>query len=349
MTSAWVVRAGRNGEHEQWNLESGRATIGWEPIGDLSGCSSRRDVQKLVDATYSDKSTQSRGMQTGQLWAFRSSIQPNDLVVMPLKTEPGYLAFGRCVGGYGYDAAGEPNRRHFLPVEWRPERVAKAAIKDDLLATLNGLMTVFSPSRNSAAARLEAVWSAGSDPGSVGVTPPPQPSSHDAPEVTDPQTVPTLDAIRDRVLTHVVENFGGHKLTHLVKAILEAQGFVCDLSPEGPDGGCDILASHGPLGFGTPTIVVEVKSETTQVKSEVLRTLHSAVTRYSADRGLLVALGGVNRQAQTEFRHLRAIMPTWDAAALLDRLFEVYPRLPDDIKAALPLKQAWVLDDESEG
>ena len=29
MTGAWVVRAGKYGEHEPWNLDKGRATIGW--------------------------------------------------------------------------------------------------------------------------------------------------------------------------------------------------------------------------------------------------------------------------------------------------------------------------------
>jgi restriction system protein len=34
---------------------------------------------------------------------------------------------------------------------------------------------------------------------------------------------------------------------------------------------------------------------------------------------------------------------------LLEKLFETYPRLPEATRAALPLRQAWVLDDESEG
>jgi predicted Mrr-cat superfamily restriction endonuclease len=34
---------------------------------------------------------------------------------------------------------------------------------------------------------------------------------------------------------------------------------------------------------------------------------------------------------------------------LLEKLFETYPNLSEATQAALPLKQAWVLDDESEG
>ena len=48
--TAWVVRGGRDGEAERWNLSRGRATVGWNEIGDLSDCRSREDVRALVDA-----------------------------------------------------------------------------------------------------------------------------------------------------------------------------------------------------------------------------------------------------------------------------------------------------------
>ena len=100
MTSVWVVRAGNRGQSEDFNFERGRATIGWAEIGDLSGCSSREAVRLLVDQAYPGDNPQRLAVYAGQLWAFRQSVQPGDLVVMPLKTKPGYLAFGRCTGGY---------------------------------------------------------------------------------------------------------------------------------------------------------------------------------------------------------------------------------------------------------
>ena len=348
MTSAWVVRGGSRGEHEQWNLEHGRATIGWAPIDDLAGCSSRGDVQGLVDGAYPGNSAQSRGMQTGQLWAFRHSIQPGDLVVMPLKSRQGYVALGRCAGGYGYDASTDRDRRHFLPVEWRPEPVSKTVLKDDLLATLNGMMTVFAPSRNGAAARLEKVWASGADPGQTGSTAPSPLPSSDTDVVSDPPAVPTLDAIRDRIRTRIVEGFGGHKLTHLVADVLTALGYGCEVSPPGPDGGIDIRAGRGPLGLDTLTIV-EVKSQPSPVDVFVVRGLHSAIGRTGATQGLLVAMGGLNAPARKEWLDLRSTIQVWDSEVLLERLFETYPRLSEATRAALPLKQAWVLDDESEG
>jgi restriction system protein len=37
----------------------------------------------------------------------------------------------------------------------------------------------------------------------------------------------------------------------------------------------------------------------------------------------------------------------WDADELLDELFQVYDRLSEATRTALPLKQVWVLDEEA--
>ena len=62
----------------------------------------------------------------------------------------------------------------------------------------------------------------------------------------------------------------------------------------------------------------------------------------------MVAMGGITAPAKKEFESLRSIIQVWDAEALLDQLFATYPLLPDSTKAALPLKQVWVLDDDTE-
>ncbi len=349
MTNVWVVRAGNRGQSEDFNLERGRATIGWPEIGDLSGCGSREAVRQLVDQAYPGDHPQRLAVFTGQLWAFRQGVQPGDLVVMPLKTKPGYLAFGRCSGGYAYDPSAPSDRGHFLTVDWQFEPVSRAVLKDDLLAMVNGAMTVFSPSRNHAAERLEAVAAGGVDPG-IGIPIPakvPGTSSSHSVVLLDPPQVPTLDAIRDRVRARIVENFGQHKLTHLVADVLTALGFVCEVSPAGPDQGIDIRAGRGPLGLDAP-IIVEVKSEPTAVGAPVMRGLHSAMSKNNAPHGLLVAMGGITGPAKKEFESLRTIIQVWDAEALLDQLFASYHLLPDSTKAALPLKQVWVLDDDTE-
>ncbi len=165
MSSVWVVRAGREGEAEASNLELGRASIGWGEVPDLSSVTSREQVREIVDGVYPDAGTQSRANMAGQIWAFRSSIAVGDLVVMPLKTQPRMLAFGRCVGSYGYDPGASEAARHYLPVQWQRELISRDVLQPDLLAIVNGAMTTFSVYRNNAAERLQWVAEHGTDPG----------------------------------------------------------------------------------------------------------------------------------------------------------------------------------------
>ncbi len=162
--AAWVVRAGRQGEAEAYNLTHSCASIGWSEVPDMSPVTSRAQLREIVDGLYPSASAQSRALTTGQLWAFRNSIASADLVVMPMKTQPGMLAFGRCTGPYSYDPEAPEPARHYLPVQWQSELVKRDALQADLLAMVNAAMTVFSVSRNDAAERLEAVASQGVDP-----------------------------------------------------------------------------------------------------------------------------------------------------------------------------------------
>jgi len=164
--NAWVVRAGSQGEAESSNLKRDRASIGWSEVPDMSAVTSREQLREIVDRLYPAASAQSRALTTGQLWAFRSSIAVGDLVVMPLKTQPGMIALGRSTGTYRYDAGGPESARHYVPVQWQPDPVSRDALQPDLLAMVNGAMTVFSVSRNDAAERLQAVAEHGVDPGS---------------------------------------------------------------------------------------------------------------------------------------------------------------------------------------
>ena len=49
--------------------------IGWDEIGDLSALSDRDALQELVTNTYPDESIGTTRVWTGELWAFRGSVQ----------------------------------------------------------------------------------------------------------------------------------------------------------------------------------------------------------------------------------------------------------------------------------
>lgn len=347
--TAWVVRAGKQGENEHWNLAHGFASVGWIEVGDLSACRSREDVRALVDEAYPADPPTRQANVAGQLWAFRGSVAPGDLVVMPSKVQRGYLRFGRVTGGYVYDAH-EPDktRRHRVPVQWDETPVSKTGVEQDLVYTLNVTLTVFQPSRNDAARRLDVIAREGRDPGrpdGEATSPAGIVMTGHTDAVTDPETVPTVDAFRDRILSHVAQEFREHDLTHPVAEILTVLGFHCEVSPPGPDGGVDIIAGTGLLGLDAPTLIVEVKSEPTPIGARVLHGLHSAMTQHTADQALLVAWGGVTKPAELEFKRDRTKFRVWDAEALLGKLFETYDRLPAAIRTHIPLQQVWVLEE----
>ncbi len=347
--TAWVIRAGKHGEREQWCLTNGAAGGGWDEVGDLSGCQSRADVRKMVDAALPGTTAGLRANHAGQLWGLLH-VQPGDIIILPLKMTKA-LAFGICTGCYQYRS--DAPLKHIVSVDWKRDDVPRSAIKSDLLYTLGAIMTIFKATRNDAEARFRKVLETGTDPGSLNVSEPSKPvntrsdDGDEADVVADPVAVPTLENIRDRVRTHVAENFKGHRLTELVADILRVRGFVCDVSRPGPDQGVDILAGSGPLGLDPPTLIVEVKSEEGQIKAPVVRGLQGAMLSNRSNQGLLVAWGGITKDAKREIHTDRLTMRVWDADALLDQLFEVYDRLPEETRRELPLKRAWVLDEEA--
>jgi restriction system protein len=353
LMTVWVIRAGKYGERESWCLEHGLAGGGWQEIPSLADATTREAVRAIVDATRPDDSSAKRANNTGQLWGLKS-VALGDIVIMPLKLGAKLIALGRASGGYQYREDPDPNLRHVIPVDWVRDDVPRTAIKDDLLFTLGAIQTIFKATRNEAEARFERVLVEGVDPGALSVSPssPTRTSTHVTDEaeeeaVSNPVTVPTLETIRDRVRTHVAENFKSHALTQLVADVLRARGFVCDVSPPGPDQGVDILAGSGPLGLDSPTLIVEVKSETGQVSAPVVRGLQGAMLSNRADQGLLVAWGGISKDAKREIRTDRLTMRVWTADELLDEIFEVYERLPNEYRTSIPLKKAWVLDEEA--
>jgi restriction system protein len=348
--TAWIVRAGKVGEREDWALQNQIAGGGFHEVEDITGDGTRDAVKTAVLGAYPDAAAGRQNNFAGQMWALRGTIKPGDVVVMPLKTTK-KIAIGICSSGYSYRSGeGDSARRHTIGVDWKRTDISRAAVKDDLLNTVNGAMTIFQATKNHAEERLRAMIKTGIDPGSASSHPKPPTvltPNDPAPEVVDPIPAPTMEVIRDRVRTFLVENFLQHKLTHLVADILRVQGYVCDVSPEGTDFGVDIIAGRGPLGLDSPTLIVECKSEAGQIGAPVIRGLQGAMVGHKADQGLLVAWGGLNKPATQTIRTERLTIAVWDAEAVLDHLFAVYDELPDETRARLPLKRAWVLDEET--
>jgi restriction system protein len=359
--TAWMVRAGKAGEREQWALERGVSGAGFGELAALTNARTREQVHEAVAAAYpNDKPTAVRNF-AAQMWALRDRMAKGDLLVMPLKLSP-HIAIGKIVGDYEYLAdEPDPARRHVRPVEWVRTDIPRSVVKQDLLYSLGAFSTVCQISRNDAEARLNALLTTGSDPGARTV--PATPGRQAAAGTSRPAVAPApadddildsgqadVDVARyaaDRIMARTIETFAGHRLAELVAAVLETEGFHCEVMPEGPDKGVDIIAGKGLLGLESPKVVVQVKSEAGPVGAPVVQQLQGAQMMHQAEHGLLVAWGGVTKQARDLLSTQRFAIRIWDSEALLDEIKKRYRALPDAIRADLPLTQVWTVAEEA--
>ncbi|MEU0559891.1 restriction endonuclease [Dactylosporangium sp. NPDC006015] len=353
MAMAWVIRSGRHGERDQWALDNSVSGGGWRELPDLNPYTTREDVAKIVGTSWPAATAGRQNNYTGQLWALRSRIKQGDLLVMPLKTTK-QIALGRITSGYEYLAdEAEPDRRHVVRVDWTRTDLPRSAVKQDLLFTLGSAMSIFAPSKNNAVARLEHLLRFGTDPGNAaltGVTPKgaalsPATDVAGQTDVDEPELAADIEEVAlDQITARIAEEFAGHDLATLVTAILTAEGFLCTQSPPGPDGGVDITAGRGPLGLDSPRLLAQVKSGS-QIGSPVVTQLHGVMTTHGADQGLLVAWGGLTKPARDALKNQHLRVRVWEASDVVDAVLRIYDRLPEAVRARLPLRRVWMLAD----
>ena len=334
----WMVRAGQYGEDEQACIAGNFVTVGWSAMPDFGYCKTREDLRALYEKTYPEAKKNTVANEVGQLWAFLERIQIGDWVALPLKNTPA-IAVGEIVGKYQFISGVERNKFR-RGVKWLRTDIPRTAFEQDLLYSLGAFMTVCQIQRNEAENRIKAIVN---EKRSL-VTPVITTSGDDIPESN-----PNVEQMAiDQITAFLDTKFTGHDLARLIEAILRAQGYVTKLSPPGPDGGVDILAGSGPLGFDHPRIAVQVKSGKIPADVTVLRNLAGILKSFNADQGLLVSWGGFNSKVQAEARHDFFTLRLWDASDVFKALTANYEKLPAEIQAELPLKQIWCLVKEED-
>lgn len=253
------------------------AVIGWEALPDLSGIKKREQLSALLAKAYPDAKSRTRSNWESQIWSFVRLMKSGHLVALPLKSRS-FIAIGEVTGEYKYRPDLPANSRHTRPVEWVAE-LPRGAFNQDLLYSLGAFLTVCRIQRNRAEDRVRLMLGAAAN-----ALPAEDVSSRQEP--TDLEAVPDLEQYaRDQIRSFISSKFRGHALTTLVAAILEAQGYKVKVSPEGPDGGVDIIAGRGPLGFDPPRLAVQVKSGDSPVDVKVLRELQGVMKNFGAEQG----------------------------------------------------------------
>jgi restriction system protein len=340
--SLWVVRAGRYGEQEETAVKEHLVCHAWNELPDYSTYRTKDELQVLYKATYPQETEKQVISRLGQVWRFAHEIQKGDLVALPLKTESAF-AFGRITGEYQYKTVA-PNVTHIRSVEW-VKTVPRSVFPKDILFSMNSALTVFKVYRNDAENRVDKI---------LALTPSgPELTTENAEaeieDIAEDDAVDLEETARDEILKFIQAEFKGHGLANLVAAVLRAQGYKTKVSPPGPDGGVDILAGSGSLGFDQPRLCVQVKSGSGQEGQSTFNELRGVMSKFDSEQGLLVSWGGftkpVNLDARNDFFKVRL----WDQGDVVDAVLQNYERLDDEIKAELPLKRIWVMvKDEDE-
>lgn len=337
--AVWLVRAGRKGEGEAACLENGSAIIGFDGVPDLSKAKDWDDVRAIVEASDPTASAYRIGNVSGQLWAFALAMQPGDIVAMPLK-RIGKIALGKVKGPYRYVTIADGNH-HTRPIEWIKTDIPRSQFGQDLLNSLGAYLTVCQIKRNDAEMRIREVLAGRPDPGLQASS-----SESDVPtQAEDATTVQlNLESISiDQIREFVEARFKGHELTRLIDEILRTDGYFTYRSPPGPDGGVDILARKGALGLDGNKLCVQVKSSTGSCDVTVFRALQGSMQTFNADRGLLVSWGGFNKAVMAESRMHFYNIRLWDSQDVMDALLDAYERLPESLRAEIPLKRIWTM------
>ncbi len=337
--AVWLIRAGSHGEYEQKFIQENRVYLTWEGL-DVNLAKLTEWVHLLAAMTEHYPETKPKAILNwaSQVWPFAHEIKKGDLVVLPLKSQHA-IQIGEIMGDYHFEPEGPDPYFHWRPVKWIAEAVPRAYFGKDLLYSFGAFMTICRVQRNNAEARIAAMRAKGWKPEAVPTaTKAKEPATDEAPADTDLE-----ELARDQIAQLIAARFKGHGLTRLVEALLKAQGYTTYLSPEGADGGADILAGADALGFGTPRLCVEVKSESSPIDRPTVDKLLGAVTKFGAQEGLFVSWSGFRSNVYKELAASFFRVRLWTQRELLEQLFAHYDHLDEDLRAELPLKRIWTV------
>jgi restriction system protein len=345
--AVWLIRAGAHGEYEAKFVDEERVYVTWDGLDvDLAKLTQRSELTDAMTERYPDAKPKRIINWVAQVWPFAHEIKKGDMVVLPLKSQRA-IQVGEFTSDYHFEPDGPDPFFHWRSVKWIGEAVPRAHFGKDLLNTFGAFLTICRVQRNNAEARLAMMRDNGWKPESIAaITKLSAEALHEdgsAIEDTDLE-----EAASDQIARLIAARFKGHGLTRLVEAILRAQGYTTYRSAEGRDGGADILAGAGPLGFGVPRLCVEVKSQDTPVDRPTVDKLIGAVTKFGAQEGLFVSWSGFKTNVQRELAPSFFRVRLWTQKELLEALFAHYDHLDDDVKAELPLKRIWTVAAQDE-
>ncbi|MCG3171652.1 MAG: hypothetical protein CALGDGBN_03293 [Pseudomonadales bacterium] len=322
----WGIHAGKTGDADTLFRKSKCIAVGWKDFGDLSKILANRDAFKSKYASvYLNAKPGAIANCAGQLYRFAHEMKEGDLVVYPSKAER-RVHIGEIQGPYYHEAGPDepyPNRRS---VKWLCD-LPRTQFTQGALYEMGSAMSLFLI-RNYADEIRAAID--GKPKGTI--------------SVTQDETVPAVaedieETTRDFILKKLSQDLKGHPFADFVAHLLNTMGYQTRVSPEGADGGIDIVAHRDELGLEPPIIKVQVKSGDGNVGDPAVSSLYGKVS--NNEYGLLVTLSTFTAQAKS-FARTKSNLRLIDGNELIDLIFRHYDRFDSLYKSIIPLKRVYV-------
>lgn len=325
--TVWGIHAGKTGDAESLFMHQKVIAVGWDEMGDLSKIKADREAfkQKVIE-TYPGKKVGAIPNNAGQLFRFVHEIKEGDYVVYPSKADR-TINIGRVTGTYSFHPnqnSGYPNQR---PVEWL-KKVPRTSFTQGALYEIGSAMSLFQV--KTYAEEFIGKLKAGK------LSEPEEPAG----DATVIQVAENIEEnTRDFVIKQLSQELKGHPFADFIAHLMNAMGYRTRVSPEGPDGGVDIIAHKDELGFEPPIIKVQVKSTSGSIGDPVVSSLYGKVAQ--GEFGLLVTLGTFTSQA-SNFARSKSNLRLIDGADLVDLILTHYEQFDAHYKGLLPLKRVYV-------
>lgn len=317
----WGMHAGSSGEGNSLFLEKGYVAVGWAKVGDLSKIEShRKDFTAAFKKAHPDRNDAAIANQSGQQYRFVHEMKEADHIIYPSQMDH-QVHIGKIDSRYLYDPSINEHFPNLRKVKWL-RAFPRTHFSQGALYEIGSAMTLFQV-RNYADEFISALEGK--------AAPPPVAKDEPAPDIE--QTT------RDFILKKLSQELKGYPLEDLVAHLLNIMGYRTRVSPEGADGGIDIIAHRDELGLEPPVIKVQVKSSEDKVDDSVVSALCGKVG--SEEKALLVTLGSFKPSAKTYARsktNLRLI----DGQELIDLILLHYEQFDPRYKGILPLKRVYV-------
>jgi restriction system protein len=324
-------------------LGEGFISLGWELIPDVRTIGADKEKLKAAFAeAYPEAKAGAIPVWAGLFMRFGFEMQPDDLIVYPDRATH-TVNIGEITGDYEYHPEVEKHR-HRRAVTWLQTGIARSTFSQGALYEIGCAVTLFRVKNHDGEFRAQLTGN-GAPPAAtvaaiVGTT-----ASADETSIAEDE--PNAERIRettaDFVLRTLAKEMKGHPFARFTAHLLEGMGYKTKVSPEGPDGGIDVVAHKDALGLEPPIIKVQCKSTEGKVGGPEVQALLG--TLGSRELGLFVTLGYYSNDAKQIARG-RQDLRLIGGQELVELVFEHYESFSPEYQRVIPLKQVFVADPE---